>query len=190
MSPFDRPAGPDDLAALPNTVIGELVDGELYGSPRLSPELAVAASALGILISPYQRPRDGSAGWVLAYQPVLSLGADIVVPDWAGWRPDRVSALPAGKADGSVVPDWVCEIVSPATVALDRVKKLSIYAREHVSHAWLVDPLARTLEVLRLERARWTIVAAYSGAGIVRIEPFEAVDVSLHDVWVERPPVR
>jgi Uma2 family endonuclease len=190
MSPFDRPAGPDDLAALPNTVIGELVDGELYGSPRLSPELAVAGSALGILISPYQRTRDASPGWVLAYQPVLSLGADVVVPDWAGWRPDRVAQLPAGRADGVVAPDWVCEIVSPATAALDRVKKLAVYAREQVDYAWLVDPLARTIEVFRLEHTRWTIVAAHSGTGVVHIEPFETIDVSLRDLWVERPPGR
>ncbi len=75
---------------------------------------------------------------------------NVLVPDWAGWRRSRMPRLP-DTAYFPLAPDWICEIISPSTASLDRVKKLAIYAREGVAHAWLVDPIARTLEVLRLE---------------------------------------
>jgi Uma2 family endonuclease len=83
------------------------------------------------------------------------------------------------------VPDWICEIISPSTASLDRVKTLAIYAREGVAHAWLVDPIARTLEVLRLENARWTILATHAGNEIVRAEPFADIDIELGSLWAD-----
>jgi Uma2 family endonuclease len=85
----------------------------------------------------------------------------------------------------TLVPDWICEIVSPSTARLDRTKKLRIYAREGVAHSWIVDPLARTLEVLRLDSGRWTIVATHGGGEVVRVEPFEAIDLDLAWLWDE-----
>jgi Uma2 family endonuclease len=79
----------------------------------------------------------------------------------------------------------VCEIVSPSTSSLDRVQKLAIYAREGVSHAWLIDPLARTLEVLRLETGRWTILAAHAGGDVVRAEPFGEIELDLSALWAD-----
>lgn len=79
-------------------------------------------------------------------------------------------------------------MLSPSTVAIDRVKKLAIYAREAVPHAWLVDPIAQTLEVLRLNGGRWTIVSTWSGSELVRAEPFEALDLDLTLLWDEPPP--
>jgi len=86
--------------------------------------------------------------------------------------------LPDG-AFTTLAPDWICEVVSPSTASLDRVKKLAIYAREGVSHLWLVDPLARTIEVLRLVRKRWTIVATHTGDEVVRLEPFGEIELEL-----------
>jgi Uma2 family endonuclease len=80
-------------------------------------------------------------------------------------------------------PDWVCEIISPSTASLDRVKKLRIYAREQVSHAWLIDPIARTLEVFGLSGGRWTVLATHAGAEVVRAEPFAEVDLDLSALW-------
>jgi len=79
----------------------------------------------------------------------------------------------------------VCEIVSPSTSSLDRVQKLSIYARERVAHAWLIDPLARTLEVLRLENGRWTILATHEGRDVVRAEPFTEIELELPALWAD-----
>ena len=109
----------------------------------------------------------------------------MLVPDIAGWRRERLPDLPE-QAYFSVAPDWVCEVVSPSTAALDRVKKLAVYAREKVSHAWLADPIAQTIEVLRLENGRWTIVSTCAGADVVRAEPFEAIELDLTLLWETR----
>ena len=83
----------------------------------------------------------------------------------------------------SGAPDWVCEIVSPSTASLERVKKLAIYARKGVPHVWLIAPLARTIEVLRLIRKRWTIVDTHTGDEILRLEPFGEIELGLRALW-------
>jgi len=85
----------------------------------------------------------------------------------------------------STPPDWVCEVLSPSTSALDRGRKLAIYAREAIPHCWLIDPLARTLEVLQLESGRWTILATHAGDAVVRAVPFDAIDLPLGRLWAE-----
>ena len=134
------------------------------------------------MYGPFDRGRGGPGGWRILDEPELHLGHDILVPDVAGWRRERLPALPE-EAYFTVAPDWICEVVSPSTAALDRVKKLAIYAREQVTHAWIVDPLAQTLEVLRLESGRWAIVATFVGAEVLRAEPFDALEWQLIDLW-------
>jgi len=85
----------------------------------------------------------------------------------------------------SLPPDWICEIVSPSTASLDRSKKLGIYARESVQHAWLIDPIAGTLEVMRLDGGRWTILGTHSGSEVVRAEPFQDVELELQALWAD-----
>ena len=82
-----------------------------------------------------------------------------------------------------LAPDWVCEVLSPSTVQMDRARKLGIYAREGVPHAWLVDPLARTLEVLRLENGRWSLLGTHVGDEVVRVEPFVEIELELQLLW-------
>ncbi len=183
--PFDRPATYEDLAQLPDTMVAEIVDGELHASPRPAVPHAVAGSALASLLGPpYSLGRGGPGGWWILYEPELHLGADILVPDLAGWRRSRLPKR-LDNAFFTLAPDWVCEIVSPSTAALDRGKKLAIYAREGVPHAWLIDPLARTLEVLQLEAGRWSILATHAGIVSVRAVPFGDVELPLSVLWGE-----
>jgi Uma2 family endonuclease len=114
----------------------------------------------------------------------LHLGADVLVPDYAGWRRTRMPSVPA-TAYFPLAPDWVCEIISPSTAALDRARKVGVYAREQVGHAWLIDPSARTLEILRLEAGRWVIVSTDAGDVTVRAEPFAEIEIGLADLWVD-----
>lgn len=188
MTPTDparRPATYEDVLALPEHVVGEIIDDELYVSPRPAPRHAVASSSLGNEIGPpYHGGRGGPGGWWILDEPELHFGRDVLVPDLAGWRRSRMPGMP-DTAYFSVAPDWICEVLSPATVRIDRLKKLRVYARERVAHAWLVDPIARTLEVLRLEHERWSIVVVHGGTEIVRAEPFDAIDLDLSRLWVE-----
>ena len=180
-----QPATYEDLLKVPEHLVAEILDGDLYASPRPAPRHADAGTGLGgALRGPFDRGRGGPGGWRILFEPELHLKADVLVPDLAGWRRERLPDLPQ-EPYFSIAPDWVCEVVSPSTAAIDRVKKITIYAREQVHHAWLIDPIARTLEVLRLERDRWTIVANWSGFGVLRAEPFEAIELDLSLLWEE-----
>ena len=146
-----RPATYEDLVAVPENLVAEIVDGELWTSPRPAPRHALVYSALGSLLGPpFHHGRGGPGGWWIIDEPELHLGEDALVPDLAGWRRARMPRLPDTAYFG-LAPDWVCEILSPSTAVLDRTRKLRVYAREGVRHAWLVDPATRTIEVLALE---------------------------------------
>ena len=183
--PMDRPATYEDLLEVPDTMVAEIVDDELHASPRPALRHARAASSLGVFIGgPYQHGRGGPGGWWILNEPELHFGRNVVVPDLAGWRRRRLPQVP-DAAYTSLAPDWICEILSPSTVSLDRVKKLAIYAHEEVQHAWLLDPIARTLEVLRLEAGRWAILGTYAGNAAVRAEPFIEIDLELASLWAD-----
>jgi hypothetical protein len=183
--PFDRPATYDDLVALPDIVVAEIVDGELHSSPRPAAKHAWTYSSLGSLIGgPFSLGVGGPGGWWIIDEPELHFGANVIVPDLAGWRRERMPQIP-DVAYFTLAPDWVCEILSPSTGELDRTKKLSIYAREGVGHAWLIDPVGRVLEVYGLENGRWSLLGTHINDETVRAEPFEAIELSLRHLWTE-----
>ena len=172
-----------DLLRVPDTLIAELIDGELYTSPRPSGPHSVAMSVLmGDLNPSYQRGRGGPGGWWILVEPELHLGDDVLVPDLAGWRRERMPEVPKGHIF-SIAPDWVCEVLSPSTIRIDRSRKLRIYAHHEVTYAWLIDPLERFLEVKRLEQGRWSDLGVFSGNDKVIAEPFTAIEIDLTDIW-------
>ncbi len=172
-----------DLASLPPNCVGEILAGVLYSSPRPATPHAATASALGEELGPpFKRGRGGPGGWVILDEPELHLGEDIVVPDLAGWRRERMPELPHVAAI-ELGPDWCCEVLSKSTAAIDRGEKLPIYARERVAHVWLVDPIVKTLEALRLDEATYRIVATYHDDAKVRVEPFDAIELDLTILW-------
>jgi Uma2 family endonuclease len=182
-----KPASYDDLLALPENVVGEIVDGELIVSPRPTPRHAVAASVLGIEIGgPFHRGRGGPGGWWILDEPELHLATDVLVPDLAGWRRERLPALPQ-QAWFELAPDWVCEVLSPPTALIDRTRKLRIYARSRVDWVWFVDPGARTLEALRLEGNNWVVALTAGGDEKLRVPPFDAIELELEALWPPEP---
>ena len=184
VKPLKKHATYDDLREVPEHFVAEMFDGELYASPRPASPHAHAASVLGGELSgPFHRGRHGPGGWVILDEPELHLGNDVLVPDLAGWRRARmptVAALPFF----TLVPDWICEVLSPSSEQLDRGKKLRVYAREGVQHAWLVDPLLRTLEVLALASHELIPCAAHEGAVNVRVPPFDAIELEVGALWI------
>lgn len=186
--PSRRPATDEDFMAAPEHLIAEIIDGDLYTSPRPAPRHASATSRLMTLLSaPFDIGRNGPGGWRIIFDPELHLGGDVLVPDLAAWRRDRLPRLP-DESYFSIAPDWVCEVQSPPTAALDRGRKLAIYAREAVHHAWMLDPIAETLEVLRVEGGRWTILATHIEKEVVTAEPFQALGLELTLLWDEPEP--
>lgn len=182
-APARRPATYDDLLAVPDHLVAEILDGDLHTSPRPAPRHAVASSGLTADLSgPFDRGRGGPGGWWILAEPELHLGNDVVVPDLAGWRRTRLIEIPA-EASFKLPPDWVCETLSPPTERIDRGKKLAIYAREGVPHLWLLNPIAETLEAYRLEQARWLLLVTHVGDVAAAIEPFDAVTLDLWRLW-------
>jgi Uma2 family endonuclease len=181
--PARRPATYADIVALPENVVGEILNGELVVSPRPAPRHAYAASSLGgMLVPPYRFGDGGPGGWWILDEPELHLGEDIVVPDLAGWRRERMPDLP-DEAFFGLPPDWVCEVLSPSTSRLDRTRKLPIYARAGVPYAWLIDPAAQTLEVYLLESGHWVVAATHGAEDRVKAAPFEAIALDLARLW-------
>ncbi len=176
-----------DLIRVSDTMIAEIIDGELITSPRPAVPYTHVASVMGVdLGGPFHGPPGAAGkpgGWWILDEPELHLGADVIVPDLAGWRRERLPMLP-DVAALEQPPDWACEIVSPSTGAIDRGRKMGIYARERVAHLWLVDPRTRTLEVYRLEGGRWIVASTHGGDAVVCTEPFEAVELALERWWL------
>ena len=181
--PLKTGATYDDLCAVPENFVAEMFDGELYATRRPAVPHTHAASVLGFeLGGPFHRGRNGPGGWWILDEPELHFGADVLVPDLAGWRRERLQTLPT-TAYFTLAPDWICEVLSPSTESIDRAKKLRIYARAGVEHAWLVNPVLQTLEVLSLTASRWTLVAIHEGSANVRAEPFDAIELELGALW-------
>ncbi len=181
-----RRATYEDVLKAPAGHIAQLVFGVLHTHPRPAFAHASASSILGaVLVWRFHGGHGGPGGWIILDEPELHLGAepDILVPDLAGWRRDRAELPGRDAAWTGLVPDWICEVLSPSTQALDRADKMEVYHREGVRHVWLVDPLARTLEVYRHEESAWLRVAIHAGDALVRAEPFEAIELPLAQLW-------
>jgi Uma2 family endonuclease len=157
-APVQKLATYQDVLDSPPHVVAEVISGVLYQSPRPALPHAFASSALGgELYPPFSRGRNGPGGWIILDEPEIHLDRDVVVPDLGGWRRETLARLPE-DAFLTVAPDWVCEVASPSTRALDRGKKLDVYQREKVAHVWLVEPLDQFLEVLELDGSSYRII--------------------------------
>jgi Uma2 family endonuclease len=181
-----RRATYQDVLDAPPHLNAEVIDGELHLSRPGGPATAVAANVISDLHPAFSRGRGGPGGWLILAEPEIHVGDDIVDPDLAGWRRERLPLVPNG-AFFTVVPDWVCEVLSPTTERFDRADKLPLFAAWGVRHAWLVHPRHRTLEVYKLDGGKWTLLAIHKDNVHVRAEPFEANEIDLSIWWSDMP---
>ena len=178
-----RPATYQDVLDAPPNMGAELVHGALHLHPRPALRHLRAGSRLGAkLDGPFDSGIDGPGGWIILNEPELHLTQNVLVPDLAGWRRERMATVP-DAAWTEIVPDWACEILSPSTRRLDLTEKRDIYAAAGVAHLWLVDPDARTLEGFQIQDGRWLLIAALKDDDEVRVPPFDAVAFSLSALW-------
>lgn len=182
-----RPATRADLEALPPELKGEIIDGELYVQPR--PRARHARVEGVILVStqgPYDLGQGGPGGWWILPEPGIELpGSPEFSPDVAGWRRERLPELPEAEPI-RVVPDWVCEVLSPGTRGYDFIKKRPFYARSGVSWLWYVDVEARSISVSQLRDGAWVEVAVHGDDERVRLQPFPEVELDLALCWLSR----
>ena len=176
-----------DLLDAPEHMVAEIINGQLHLTtrPRL-PGIAVASALGEELGPPFKRGRGGPGGWIILDEPELHLGEEILVPDLAGWRLERLPVVP-DEAFITIAPDWICEVLSKSTEKTDRAEKMPIYASSGVQYAWLVHPMRRTLEASRLHDQRWLSIGVYKDADRARIEPFDAIELDLALLWANNP---
>jgi len=189
-APFDDEASAalsratyQDVIDAPEHRVAEIIDGTLYTHPRPAPRHATATSVLGNKLGPAFHGGDGGpGGWRILDEPELHLGEEILVPDLAGWRRERMPDLP-DIAYFALAPDWACEVLSASTRKVDLLRKRPIYAREGVPYLWLVDPVDRTLEAFELHEGQWLLIAAAQDNESVSVRPFDAITFNLGDLW-------
>lgn len=186
-----RRATYEDLLAAPDDVTAELVDGVLFMSPQPKVRHTIATSAIGREIGHRFGRRHADeglpGGWWIIDEPELHLRLDlrVTVPDVAGWRRERMPNPPRDTHKMTVVPDWVCEVLSPSSRGFDSVIKMNAYADAGVEWAWLVEPADMHVDVFRREGKGWEQIASAEGSVVVRLPPFDAVELDLGEWWEE-----
>jgi len=178
-----------DLLALPADLHAEVLSGEIVTAPAPLPRHSkVQGAARRFLGGPFDDDdgRGGPGGWWIFVEVDVAFGPhDIVRPDLAGWRRARLPR-PGAVRPIEITPDWIAEILSPATAARDRVQKRNLYARAGVPHYWLIDPETRVLEALALRDGAWFEVGVYDDTSTARIPPFEAIEIEIGRLFLPR----
>lgn len=180
----EGPATLADLEALPEGVVGEIIDGTLYVHPRpRTGHTDILTGLAAELRIPFQQGRGGPGGWIIHVEPGIQFeGSPESIPDLAGWRRERVPrGLPA--TTWTLAPDWACEVLSPSTRAYDQRIKRPFYARIGIRYLWFIDPDDRTLTVSELRDGGWWEHGVYGEDDVVRAAPFEAIELRLGELW-------
>ena len=175
----------EQLETLPQGLTGEILNGQLHTQPRpAGPHARAQVELAHDLVGSYGRNRGGPGGWWILVEPEVHFVTDreVAVPDLAGWRKERMPAIPEGHRF-EVVPDWVCEILSPSTASKDREIKMPLYAHYGVAYAWLVDPKRRTLEAYQLDDGAWCLLAEAADSDQIAVAPFGALQLELDNLW-------
>lgn len=188
-SPQRKLATYADLLALPVDTRAEILGGDVILSPAPLPRHSKAqGSARRFLGGPFDDDdgRGGPGGWWIFVEVDVLLGPhDVVRPDLAGWRRDRLSQ-PGLKRPIDVVPDWVCEVLSPSTAARDRITKRRLYAQAGVPFYWLIDPELRAVEALALRDGAWVELGVFDDTATTRIAPFEAIELEIGRLFLPK----
>ncbi len=176
-----------DLEELPENMVGQLIEGVLIAMPRPSIGHATVTSNLGNdLGSPFGRGRGGPGGWWFLDEPELHFEKNVLVPDLAAWRKERLPTLPPATTPFlTLAPDWVCEVLSPKSASYDRIQKRRIYAREKVGFLWYVEPVERVLTAYRHDGTEFREIGNWGGDedDRVRVPPFDAIELELKSIW-------
>ena len=166
----------DDLLASPDERV-ELIDGDIVRRPMARSEHGVVQYRASIELGPFDR-RSGPGGWWIITEVSVDYEPhQCPVHDIAGWRKERMPNRPTGIIE--IVPDWVCEIVSPGHERKDTLQNFLLLQRKRVPFYWIVWPEDRVLIAYALDAANYRVVATISGETSARIPPFEAVELDL-----------
>lgn len=192
LSPMSKPRdGLLTAAALADLEHHEIVDGELVQKASPSFRHGVTQMRIGGLLRGFWGGEPGDpGGWWISSETTIELAPhEVYLPDIAGWRIERLPVIPEGPVV-RLVPDWVCEVLSPSTEDRDRGHKLRTYHRAHVGHYWVIEPALQTLTVYRWQDAGYVPALSARAGDVVRAEPFDAIAIAIADVFGMPPAAR
>ena len=165
-----------DLAASVDERV-ELIDGEIVRRPMARVDHGLAQGRTMVELSPYDR-RSGPGGWWIATEVSVQYEPhECPTHDLAGWRRERMPRRPSGIVD--LVPDWVCEIVSPGHERKDTLTLFLLLQRHRVPYYWLIWPEDRTLIAYGIEDGRYRVVTTLTGESRARVPPFDETELDL-----------
>jgi len=143
----------------------ELYDGEVFVVPAPMPRHQLAVQNLVDRLRSYQQSHGGL---VLASPiDIVFSEFDVVQPDVVFFIRERADRVDPDRAIRDA-PDLAVEVLSPSTAATDRGNKMRMLARYGVPEYWLVDPLARTLEIYGLSAGAYALEQIASDDDIAR----------------------
>ena len=174
----------EQLMSLPENLVGEIISGQIHTQPRPAAPHAVAAAVLGMKIGPPFHLDDDPGGWWIIGEPEIHFipHREVLVPDIAGWRRERLPII-GNIPHFELVPDWICEVLSPSTASKDRLVKMPLYAQYGVRYAWLLDPLDKTLEAFEQHQETWNPIGRYKNDESISVAPFAEISFALRDLW-------
>jgi Uma2 family endonuclease len=185
--PATKQATYADLEKVPPHLVAEIIHGVLETHPRPVGQHLRASTRMGMVLGgPYDLGNNGPGGWVFADEPQLQLAQHILVPDLAAWRVERAPDL-LDDASITIVPDWICEILSPPTARHDRGAKMQIYAEQGVGYYWLLDPKTRFFDAYQLIVGKWMRIGGLTGEGEINFLPFDATSFSIDLLFPTKP---
>jgi Uma2 family endonuclease len=189
-APARDPATYADLLKLPDAVRAQILSGQIITAPAPLPSHSKVQGAVRRFVGGPFDDDDGHGGpggwWIFVEVDVQLDVHNVVRPDLAGWRRARLPD-PGEQRPISITPDWVCEVLSPSSVAYDRVTKSRLYAANGIRHYWIIDVDARTLEAFELVEQRWVLAGSYDEDALVRVAPFVEVELPVGRLFLPRP---
>ena len=165
----------------------EFINGKWIASSKATGKHMLTLSRVGMLLGwPFDLGRGGPGGWWIIDAPQVLFYRNKMIPDLAGWRKERLPEVPDVSLI-EVVPDWVCEVISPGSRKADRQVKPPIYWQSGVKFMWLIEPEAQRVEVFSAGERNWVLEGFFQAGDLAKMPPFEAVEVSLLDLWGQPP---
>ncbi|MEI6790500.1 MAG: Uma2 family endonuclease [Myxococcaceae bacterium] len=177
-----------DLENLPDDVRAELIDGDII-MMAASTMHSLTCSALTSEIRSHVKGRTDRLdkdGWIIIAEAwVYYDDHNSFVHDLAGFfRKDLSSSSDRGPLRAK--PTWVCEVMSPSNWSNDTQRKRIILEQHQIPYYWIVDPYRKTIQVFELKDKNehyQIIYAADIGDGIVKLPPFESLELDLNELF-------
>ncbi len=160
----------------------ELVDGEVVVSPSPIPDHGYTVGALHRLLGNFVEEHD--LGQLYLDTDTLFGEYDVRRPDIGFIRKSRLHVI--GDTAIEMPPDLAIEVVSPTSVNIDKKDKFKLYAASKVKDYWIVDPKTRTIEAYHLTRGKFIGQLRGSGSDVVKLPPFERLEIPLTKLWRPR----